>query len=470
MIIFIKPFMEAYGGSRMENLGSLILLKINNLKAITAAQISLDNKGKFVILRGDNGTGKSTVMDAIEALFNGGRLPDGLIKNGTKEATIDATFSSGYKAVRRIRKTKHGEQVSELQVTRSDGGKVGTPQSILQSVFAGISSPSDLSSRTGAYLYRSIVEQLPASFAELETAIAAAMEETKEARSRLNYTGVMAQPSEAKPDVLGIDDSKLNLFLEKKRKYTEDKIRAENFKTQIADTKLSISALERSIKEMQDKLEREMAALEDLTATRGELVEDMKAYGNIEAEWNTFMTLRQEADKNRKLIDDWKRYEEWKVTADAAKANLVDKEKHLEDLRGGLAETYASIDLPGGLQLTEDKEVLINGIPWENAAFSERVSAAAMLQISSLKPGQLPFVFIEHGESLNSEKRKEIAHKAIEGGAIVFIEILDENEEELIIEEGDVSPDYKPAAVVDVPPVETHVEISQAISFEEFEF
>ena len=57
----------------MSDLGTLALLQINDLKSIDVAEIKLSEGGEFITLEGDNGVGKSTVMDAVETLFNGGK-------------------------------------------------------------------------------------------------------------------------------------------------------------------------------------------------------------------------------------------------------------------------------------------------------------------------------------------------------------------------------------------------------------
>jgi DNA repair ATPase RecN len=66
-------------------------LQIENAKKIRVA--AFDFNGKHLVqLRGRNEAGKSTVIEALEALFKGGSISKDLISRGEKKAVITSTF------------------------------------------------------------------------------------------------------------------------------------------------------------------------------------------------------------------------------------------------------------------------------------------------------------------------------------------------------------------------------------------
>jgi recombinational DNA repair ATPase RecF len=92
-----------------------------------AAQMSAIN-----IIVGENGTGKTSLLAAIDSVFSGGHDPD-LIRQGAEKAIIVLTLTDGTI----IRKTIKAKD-SELEILTSDGGKKRAPASYLKELASGI--------------------------------------------------------------------------------------------------------------------------------------------------------------------------------------------------------------------------------------------------------------------------------------------------------------------------------------------
>ncbi|MFZ4617912.1 MAG: AAA family ATPase [Rectinemataceae bacterium] len=106
----------------------LIGLSIEGLRKIKAAELDFDGKN-LVQVRGANGAGKSTVLDAIHFLLKGTRdIPAGVVSHGAGESVIVGTIDDYI-----VRRTIKTDGKSALSVER-EGGKVARPQEFLDTI------------------------------------------------------------------------------------------------------------------------------------------------------------------------------------------------------------------------------------------------------------------------------------------------------------------------------------------------
>lgn len=89
--------------------------------------------GALTILSGPNGCGKSSVIDAIKDVFDGGHRPSN-IRNGAKRASIEIEFDNGA-AIQKVITPKG----TTLKVTDESGQEVKSPQKYVSSLADGIS-------------------------------------------------------------------------------------------------------------------------------------------------------------------------------------------------------------------------------------------------------------------------------------------------------------------------------------------
>jgi len=110
----------------------IVELKIQNIKRIRAVCVK-PNGDPTVIIGGENGAGKTSVLDAIEMAFAGARaIPEDPIRHGAKQGSIVANL--GDLVVERVI-TKTG---TTLTVRDADGNKQSSPQSLLDKLCARI--------------------------------------------------------------------------------------------------------------------------------------------------------------------------------------------------------------------------------------------------------------------------------------------------------------------------------------------
>ena len=110
----------------------ILQLSSENFKRLKAVEIT--PRGELVMVTGRNAQGKSSVLDSIQAALAGGRAcPTDPIRHGQKGASI--RLDLGDLVVTR-KFTKDG---STLTVTNAEGGKISSPQAMLDAMLGQIS-------------------------------------------------------------------------------------------------------------------------------------------------------------------------------------------------------------------------------------------------------------------------------------------------------------------------------------------
>jgi len=104
-------------------------IHIENVKGIETLDIQA---GALTVISGANGQGKTSVIDAIRAAFEGGHNP-ALIRVGAKKAVVKMILTDGTEIARTITDRK-----SEAVITTKDGDNKAKPESYLKSLAEGV--------------------------------------------------------------------------------------------------------------------------------------------------------------------------------------------------------------------------------------------------------------------------------------------------------------------------------------------
>lgn len=111
----------------------LIKLEIENVKGVRAVRIN--PKGGVVVLKGKNKAGKSSVIDSIEYLFGGKSThPPKVIREGAERASVLGE-TEDFIATRRWKRNAEGAEITEVEVVAKEGGKVKSPQALLDKLY-----------------------------------------------------------------------------------------------------------------------------------------------------------------------------------------------------------------------------------------------------------------------------------------------------------------------------------------------
>jgi DNA repair exonuclease SbcCD ATPase subunit len=113
-------------------------LEIESFKRIQFVRIVPE--GSVTIIGGENRAGKSSALDAIEALFSGkGALPAEPIHRGKRRARIKAELCKGNEVELTVELELTASGAAKLTVLGPDGEPIAKPQTFLNSLFSDIS-------------------------------------------------------------------------------------------------------------------------------------------------------------------------------------------------------------------------------------------------------------------------------------------------------------------------------------------
>ena len=412
-------------------------VSIENLKGIERAEFPL---GSLTVIKGANGTGKSSILDALGCVFEGGFDPS-LIRIGTEKASVKLTLSDGTTVAKTI--TPKG---ATLSITTADGLKVPKPAAFVERLASGFSfDPISFLQADAKKRTQFLLEAMPIEFSPAEVgaitgkAPARALDLDGLAQLRAgiyeNRRDLNVEAKELDGSIAGFIKS-MPLMGSEDWPAIADKLAAK--KTEItaalatlqADIKNSLqdaiqseaekrvaavdaakaiydaavqaanAAYEAAVSEL-NKLASE-AASEEVSALQAELQ-------TVAAEHATAEERRRQQDQSlamRKQIDALDDKRKVKLTAsDKLSAQI----KALDDLR---KDKLADAAIPG-IEIV-DGEILVNGIPLDNLNTQARYFTA--FQIAALKGGELGFMVVDNLEAIVGDEWDDFQAAAVGSG------------------------------------------------------
>lgn len=416
----------------------IVRLQAERFKRLTAVDISPD--GAVIQIRGKNGQGKSSVLDAIEAALGGKKsLPEKPVREGEETARIVVELDGLV-----VRRTFDVDGTTTIKVEATDGARYSSPQTLLDELvgklsfdplafvrsdpkaraetlksIAGVDTRKLELQRAGAYEDRTEVNReakrleaqasgikvTPDAPAELVSVadIAAELEEGQ--RAHAEYADTQAEWKQTQHAIETADAR----AAEKRRAIAVLQADIATLETQAADARETLSAI--TAKGQQLK-----ASLPDLAAIRAKLdgleKTNNAVRGNLERKRLEKLALeqREKAEALTKRIDE----------LDAAKAKAI-----------------AEAKLPVPNLSWNDDGVTLNGLPFDQASGAEKLRASVAIA-AALHP-TLGVILVRDGSLLDDDSFRQLAELAAEKGLQVWIERVGEGDGAgIIIEDGAV--------------------------------
>lgn len=425
----------------------LVALTVENFKRVTAVALTFDPDTHALCIGGNNAQGKSSVLDAVEAAFCGGRaLPEAPIHSGRKSARIVAETDA---LVIERRFTASG---STLTVKGRDGVALASPQAVLDELLG----PSRLAFDPEQFVRFKPVEQadtlrkvLGLDFTEIERSREDAFDKRTDLSRQLRSAEALLAAARVYPDTPKEEVSVVQLMerlgIAEQANKTNDSVRAHLARAgTVLDEKTA--ALRALLQERTD-LETRLRLLSEKSTTAEDEVDmatahyaaagkDVEALKDVDT-----AALRQEValadDTNRRV----------RANAECAKvsgavANLREaveqKTREIEALDAKKAEALTSATFPvEGLGFTIEGHVTFQGVPFEQASQAERLRVSMAMALA-MHPG-LKVALIRDGSHLDNEALRAVSDMAEEAGALVLIERVGAGPEcGIVIEDGEV--------------------------------
>lgn len=399
---------------------------IRNIHGIERAEFPL---GTFTVLQGDNGTGKSSVLQAISAVFEGGHDPK-WIRAGASEGEIILTLSDGVTITATVK-----PDGTKREVRTSDGSIVSKPAAYIKALADGFSFDpvaflqADKKDRA-KYLLEAMpivftvqeiqdaVERIPAGSMNLDAFHAYRAGLTEERRvlnvDRENLEGAISTLSKTLPD--GNDQDWA-------AEVTIQRTRLEEFRVELATVKQGINAeADAAIAKINADTVAKIQALKDACAKDIETVrrlqqeETTKAtveiQSDIEATAVALATAEAKARAQAQSVSTKAAIDEYREKAKAkfyAGERLTNAIKKLDALK---ARKLEDSPIPG-LEV-RDGEIFVNGVALD--AINTQQQYFVAFQVAALAPGELGFMVCDRSESIVGKQWDDFCAAAAQSG------------------------------------------------------
>lgn len=421
----------------------IVKLEAENVKRLRA--VSIEPDGSVVVVRGNNGQGKSSVLDSIAYALGGKSLqPAKVIRDGEKEAIVRVELDG-----LTIERKWTSNDRSVLEVRAADGSKVSSPQTMLDSLVGRLSfDPLAYLSMPPAKQLEALQKVVGLDFRELDEQRKRAYDERTEVNRKVNHTKIQLEPLRDFSDTEPVSLAELSdqvAALSSRR--ADEQAAAKKLKALVDDRRAAahrVKAQETRLENLRRQLEQESAHLQELMLEAERLertdTSELQAVADHELETIEELETVKAKIKDAELINERAR----KV---AERRRL---EKVLSDHEG---ESYAltkQIEKIDAIKLSKieaarfpvpglsfgEVGVLYNGQPFEQASQAEKLRVSLGMGLA-LNP-TLKVLLIRDASLLDEKSLQLVAEQAAEAGAQVWLEVVGKNGIGIVIEDGEV--------------------------------
>lgn len=388
----------------------IVELRAENVKRLKAVRLKPD--GKSMVIGGNNGAGKSAVLDSIVMAFGGaGTIPPEPVRRGEKRAKIEHKLDNGMT----VRRTFTATGGTELEITDADGLRLSSPQKILSELFGDLAFDPMAFDRMGEREKVEVLKKLVgADFVSLDRKRQALYDRRTEAGRDLRSLTARRAAITIDPGAPTetVDTAALGEELAKR---LHGNSRRSELVRQLDSLRQAASETARRLDELGEK----MAALKK----QGEqLKRDIEATPTSD----TVEIQRQLTDAS-KINDRSTANRRAKLEAErldleiAAAQRLVDQASaDIEAIDEAKKKHIADAQIPVlGLDFDETSTRL-GGVPWEQASHAERLRAAVGIGVA-LNPG-LRVIVVHDGSLLDEHSLTSLIDVAEQQNVQLFIE------------------------------------------------
>lgn len=420
----------------------IVELRAENVKRLSA--VTIRPEGPLVEITGRNEQGKSSVLDSIWMALGGAETIDPQpIRNGADEAMIRLDLGE-FTVTRKLRRKEGDTFATSLVVETPDGMRPKSPQAMLNELVGRFTlDPLAFSRMKPGEQFDAMKALVPgfdfdASIAadkadyEQRTGFNRKAKETKAAAEVLPVVEV--EPIDETPilaDMARASDHNAGI--------TERRARREAAKAEIDKHRISVGTLLHEITELEAKIEQARELISQHKKAAEEIETKLAAAPPLPAPLDTAdLAQKLEAAKKANAAAATvvqraslsQQSQEWAAKAEALTATMEDRARKR-------SEAIAAAKLPvEGLTLG-DGAVLVDGLPFSQAAASKKIRISVALAMA-LNP-KIRVLRIMDGSLLDSDAMKTVAEMAAAHDFQVWIERVDDSSPSaIVIEDGHI--------------------------------
>jgi DNA repair exonuclease SbcCD ATPase subunit len=416
----------------------ILELTINDLKKIKVVEIHPES-GKPIILTGDNGNGKSSVLDGIVlALANNG-LEDP-IRHGRPSANVKLTL--GADKVEYLLERKVTKKGSYLTLTDAEGIPVQKAQTFLNGLLGNYGfDPLEFTRLKSKAQVEALKEAAGLDFTELDGERATAYasrtaigRQGKEMKARFDGLEVPEEdvPTEEQSASALIDELRgLESKLQHLHGITQGAARSQS---QVE----SQTALVAKLKDELDKAQTDLFEAENEMKSEDAALVAAEKDAPTENDLTTARDAVEGVDKVNAAIRAARIYRDTKQQLKDLRAKHGALEREIEVIDETKSEAVKNSSLPlDGLELTDDG-VMFDGTFFSQLSTAEQIRVSTLVAMSQ-NPG-LHIIIIREGALMNTANLKMISDLAVEQDYQLWIEKFQEEKSSigLHIVEGEI--------------------------------
>src|SRR5665213_948795 len=432
----------------------IISLQMENIKKIKAIEIK-PGDNNMVVVSGKNGSGKSSVLDAISWAFEGlAKVQARPIRLGQNKAWIRIDLGE-YIIERTFKADEKGEITNKLTVTSADGATYKSPQALLEKCFNALSfNPLKFSmaeKKEQVAMLESLVPGFDFVVSRLDektTYDERTVENRKAEESSLKHVSFKDIPV-AEPPVVDVkalterlanvstkneglrvlqNERQKNLAVIEEHKALNRKHELEGQAEMVAATlaldtaKKAFDLAENSHKEAVLKFEkaRDYVYKNGLELKSAELeivglppLAELENVDSIKSELDAATTLNDIHDK-------WTQKNEAKKSIDEHKKNSEILTNKIAEIQKARFNAVAQSGLPVKGLTFDSEGVLLNGLPFEQASSAEQLRVS--VGIAMVQNPDLKVIRIQDGSLLDSDGMALISQMADQNDIQCWIE------------------------------------------------
>lgn len=398
-------------------------ININGFKKLQ--QFSIDPKGKSVEIKGKNGQGKSSVIDAIWCTLTGKDVPGVPINKDSVSAKIVMGLDSGHTA--RLSFSAKGNKT--LVVEGPDGEPVKAPAAFLENLIGKISfDPFDFVTQQPAKQKAFLQQLLGLDFTEIDSRKGYALAEKKEIEQDAKS---IERDAEALADAKKIDRVDVAELVQKQNERAEVVRQGQSAAADLAtaerdamDATESVQSIESQIAVLNERLAdaklRKDAADAAVIPRRSELERLRELVKTLP---DNSDAIRNAGEIN-KQADAWDRRVELVAKSKAIKGELDAIKAKLESIESERSEMLLNAKFPvPGLSFSVDG-VLFNGLPFDSGNQCQSDILRVGVAIAVAQNPALKIVRIKDGSLLDAEAKAKLLAMLSENGFQAFIETV----------------------------------------------
>ena len=398
-------------------------IAINGFKKLQ--QFAIDPAGKSVEIKGRNGEGKSSIIDAVWCTLTGKDVPGVPVNRESVTAKIVVGLDDGHPA--RLSFSSKGNK--SLVVEGPDGEPVKAPATFLENLIGKISfDPFEFVNQTPQKQRAFLQQLLGLDFADLDSDKAFLLEQKREidrdavAIEREAETLLDAQ----NVDRVDVSDlvAKQNERAEVIAKGREAAAAVERAESVVESAKASVASLEEQIAALNGRLESAKAHAATETSKVAPLRTSLELLRSQVAGMPDNSEAIRNAGETNRQADRWAKRLELVARSKSIKGDLDAVKMKLEGIEGERQNRIMDAKFPvPGLTFSVDG-VLFNGLPFDsgNQCQSDILRVGVAIAVAQNPTARI--VRIKDGSLLDSSAKSSLLAMLAENGFQAFIETV----------------------------------------------